>query len=109
VALNEGTYPNGDVTQTADSSDLFQFGSRNGLINGLFANATMTVLDPRGGCALNGRTADTGLTSEGIPTCRLHLSAMVGQVGGRAFIVASGTDFTVPSSAPDIQYYLIQQ
>jgi hypothetical protein len=109
VALSGGTYPNDDVTQTADSSDLFQFGAQNGLINGLFANATMTVLDPRGGCALNGRTADTGLTNDGIPTCRLHLSAMVGQVGGKAFIIASGTDFTVPSSAPDIQFYMIQQ
>ena len=35
---------------------------------------------------------------------------MVGQVSGKAFIVASGLDFMVPSgNVPDIQYYLIQQ
>jgi hypothetical protein len=110
VALSGGTYPNQDVTKPADSSDLFQFGAQSSLVNGLFANATMTVLDPGGGCAVNGRGAsDIGLTSNGIPTCRLHLSAMVGQVSGKAFIVASGPDFTVPSSVPDIQFYLIQQ
>lgn len=110
VALSGGTYPNQDVTKPADSSDLFQFGAQTSLVNGLFANATMTVLDPGGGCAVNGRGAsDIGLTSNGIPTCRLHLSAMVGQVSGKAFIVASGPDFTVPSSVPDIQFYLIQQ
>ena len=110
VALNGGTYPNDDVTQTADSSDLFQFGSQSSSINGLFTSATMTVLDPQGGCAVNGVSmSDIGMTSNSTPTCRLHLSAMVGQVGGKAFIVASGIDFTVPSSPPDIQFYLIQQ
>ena len=111
VALNGGTYPSDDVTQQADSSDLFQFGSQSGLINGLFANATLTVLDPKSGCSANNRSpADIGVTPNGIPTCRLHLSAMVGEVNGKAFIVASGTDFTIPSSsAPDIQLYLIQQ
>lgn len=110
VALNGGTYPSDDVTQTPDSSDLFQFGAQDGLINGLFTSATMTILDPEGGCALNGRSAsDIGLTANGIPTCRLHLSAMIGQVSGKAFIVASGLDFTVPYSVPDIQLYLIQQ
>jgi hypothetical protein len=110
VALNGGTYPNDDVTQTADSSDLFQFGSQSSSINGLFTSATMTVLDPQGGCAVNGVSmSDIGMTSNSTPTCRLHLSAMVGQVGGKAFIVASGIDFTVASSPPDIQFYLIQQ
>jgi hypothetical protein len=110
AALNGGTYPNDDITQLGDSSDLFEFGSQSGLINGLFASATMTVLDPRGGCALNGRgVSDIGVTANGVPTCRLHLSAMVGQVSGKAFIVASGPDFTVPSTVPDIQFYLIQQ
>ena len=111
VALNGGTYPNDDVTQTADSSDLFVFGSQSSSINGLFASATMTVLDPKGGCPLhNVSQGDLGLTANGIATCRLHLSAMVGQVSGKAFIVVSGVDLTVPSnSAPDIQFYLIQQ
>jgi hypothetical protein len=110
VALNGGTYPNDDVTQTADSSDLFTFGTQSSSINGLFASATMTVLDPKGGCPANNVSAgDIGLTPDGIPTCRLHLAAMVGQLDGKAFIVASGTDFTVPSSPPDIQFYLIQQ
>ncbi|HLH06501.1 MAG TPA: hypothetical protein VKW78_04640 [Terriglobales bacterium] len=110
VALNGGIYANDDVTQQADSSDLFQFGPQSALINGLFANATMTVLDPNGGCPThNVSLSDIGLTPNGIPTCRLHLSAMVGQISGKAVIVASGTDFTVPSSAPDIQFYLIQQ
>jgi len=93
VALNGGTYPNDDVTQTADSSALFVFGSQSSSINGLFAKATMTVLDPKGGCALNNVSqADLGVTPSGIPTCRLHLSTMVGQVGGKALIVASGVD-----------------
>lgn len=111
VALNGGTYLNDDVTRTADSSDLFQFGPQSTQINGLFANATMTVLDPQGGCAVNSRSpGDFGLTVNGTPTCRLHLSAMVGRVNGKAFIVASGLDFTVPSgNVPDIQFYLIQQ
>ena len=111
AALNGGTYPNDDVTQIADSSDLFVFGSQSSSINGLFASATISVLDPRGGCAANGVGAgDLGLTPNGIATCRLHLSAMVGQVDGKAFLVASGIDLTVPgSSAPDIQFYLIQQ
>lgn len=111
LALNGGVFPNDDVTQPADSGDRFQFGAQSSLINGFFANATMTVLDPQGGCAVNGRSpADIGLTVNGIPTCRLHLSAMVGQVSGKAVIVASGLDFTVPSgNVPDIQYYLIQQ
>jgi hypothetical protein len=111
AALNGGIFPNDDVSQTADSSDLFQFGSQSTLINGLFANATMTVLDPQAGCAVNNRSpSDIGLTLNGIPTCRLHLSAMVGQVNGKAFIVASGLDYTVPSgNVPDIQFYLIQQ
>lgn len=110
AALSGGAYPNDDLTQQADSSDLFQFGSQSSLINGLFASATMTVPDPKGGCAINNVSAsDIGLTPDGIPTCRLHLSAMVGQISGKAVIVASGTDFTVPSSAPDIQFYLIQQ
>jgi hypothetical protein len=111
VALNGGTYPNDDVTQTADSSDLFQFGSQSASTNGLFASATMTVIDSQGGCALHNVSAtDLGLTPTGIPTCRLHLSAMVGQVGGKAFLVASGTDFTIPGPiTPEIQFYLIQQ
>ena len=111
VALNGGTYPNDDVTQTAVSSDLFVFGSQSSSINGLFASATMTVLDPLGGCPFNNVSqGDLGLTANGIATCRLHLSAMVGQVSGKAFIVVSGVDLTVPSnSAPDIQFYLIQQ
>jgi len=110
VALNGGTYPNDDVSQPADSSDQFQFGAQDSLINGLFTGATMTILDPQGGCALNGRSAsDIGLTSNGIPTCRLHLSAIVGLMSGKAFIIAGGLDFTVPYSIPDIQFYLIQQ
>lgn len=111
VALNGGTYPDDDVTQTADSSDLFVFGSQSSSINGLFASATMTVLDPNGGCpSHNVSQSDLGLTPSGVATCRLHLAAMVGQVGGKAFIVASGIDLTVPgSAAPDIQFYLIQQ
>lgn len=111
VALNGGTYPNDDVTQTADSSDLFQFGSQSSSINGLFASATMTVLDLYGGCPYHNVSAsDIGMTPNGIPTCRLHLSAMVGQVGGKAFIVASGIDLTsLASTVPDIQFYLIQQ
>ena len=111
VALNGGTYPNDDVTQTADSSDLLQFGSQSSSINGLFASATMTVLDPRGGCPAHGRSpGDIGINPDGIPTCRLHLSAMVGQISGKALIVISGTDFTDPSNTPpDIQFYLIQQ
>lgn len=111
VALNGGTYPNDDVTQTADSSDLFVFGSQSSSINGLFASATMTVLDPKGGCPLhNVSQSDLGLTPNGVATCRLHLAAMVGQVGGKAFIVASGIDLTsLANFAPDIQFYLIQQ
>ena len=111
VALNGGTYPNDDVTQTADSSDLFVFGSQSSSINGLFASATMTVLDPKGGCAVHGVSqGDLGLTPTGVATCRLHLRAVVGQVGGKAFIVASGIDLTsLANSAPDIQFYLIQQ
>lgn len=110
VALNGGIYPNDDVTQTADSSDLFQFGPQSSSINGLFASATMTVLDPQSGCVANNRSAaDIGLTPNGIPTCRLHLSAMVGQISGKTVIVASGIDFTVLSNPPDIQFYLIQQ
>lgn len=111
VALNGGVYPNDDVSQTPDSSTLFQFGSQNSSINGLFASATMTVLDPRGGCALNNVGAgDLGQTPNGVATCRLHLSAMVGEVGGKAFLVASGVDLRVHSgTAPDIQIYLIQQ
>ena len=108
AALNGGTYPGDDVTQTADSSALFQFGPQSTFINGLFAGATMTVLDPTSGCAANGKTADTGLTPNGVPTCRLHLSTMVGQLSGKAFIVASGFDFTLPT-VPDIQLYLVQQ
>jgi len=108
--LNGGTYPNDDTSQPADSSDQFQFGAQDSLINGLFTGATMTILDPQGGCALNGRSAsDIGLTSNGIPTCRLHLSAIVGLMSGKAFIIAGGLDFTVPYSIPDIQFYLIQQ
>lgn len=110
TALNGGAYPNDDVTQTADSSDLFQFGSQSSSINGLFASATMTVLDPYGGCpSHNVGASDIGINPDGIPTCRLHLSAMVGQVSGKAFLVASGIDFTSLNSPPDIQFYLIQQ
>jgi len=111
VALNGGTYPNDDVTQTADSSDLLQFGSQSSSINGLFTSATLTVLDPRGGCPVHGRSpGDIGLSPDGIPTCRLHLSAMVGQINSKAVIVVSGTDFTDPANTPpDIQLYLIQQ
>jgi hypothetical protein len=111
AGLNGGVYPNDDVTQTADTSDLLVFGAQSSSMNGLFASATMTVLDPKGGCAANGVSqGDLGLTPTGIATCRLHLPAMVGQVNGKAFIVISGIDLTVAgSSAPDIQFYLIQQ
>lgn len=109
VALNGGLYPNDDVTQQADSSALFQFGSQSSSINGSFASATLTVLDPHGNCAANNASpGDLGLTPSGIPTCRLHLSTMVGQINGKAVIIASGSDRSA-SGNPDIQLYLIQQ
>jgi hypothetical protein len=109
VGLSGGIYPNDDVTQTADNSSLFTFGSQDSQINGLFAVATMVALDPQGGCATNGASSgDLGVNSNGVPTCRLHLSTIVGQINGKAVLVMSGLDFRA-IGIPEIQFYLVQQ
>jgi len=110
VGLSGGIFANDDVTQTADVSSLFKFGSQSSLINGLFTGATMVVIDPQGGCATNGvGTGDLGVNSNGVPTCRLHLSTVVGQINGEAVLVMSGLDFRTSNPVSSVQFYLVQQ
>jgi hypothetical protein len=107
-----GDFPNDDVTEVPNSDMSIILGNQDGTYNGLYLNATITVLDPAQNCANYqgaGETATTGVNAEGYNTCTFPAVAVVGNPEGKYAIFITAYNWAARLDGAPMQIYLLQK
>jgi hypothetical protein len=112
-----GVFPDDDVTETPNSDTTITLGKQSSTYNGLYPNATVTMLDPNQNCTTEIDGGVTGLTvgvnADGYITCTYPAVAVVGNPEGKYVIFLDTFNYTANSVSTQIgapmQIYLFQQ
>jgi hypothetical protein len=112
--MTGGAFPNDDVTQTPNSDMQINLGTQDSTINGFYASARITTLDPNQNCAtyLGGGASvpvTPGINAQGYFTCTYPATAVVGTPDGKYAIFVNTYNFTANSLGAPMQIYLYQQ
>jgi hypothetical protein len=115
--MTGGVFPSDDVTQTPNSDTIITLGKQSGTYNGLYPNATVTMLDSNQNCTTEIAGGITGLTvgvnADGYITCTYPAVAVVGNPEGKYVIFLDAFNWTANSVSTKIgapmQIYLFQQ
>jgi hypothetical protein len=112
TTLLGGDFPNDDVTQPPNSDMSINLGKQDTTYNGIYLNASITVLDPAQNCANyqgGGETATTGLNAQGYPTCTFPGIAVAGNPEGKYAIFITAYNWAARLDGAPMQIYLLQQ
>lgn len=107
-----GDFPNEDVTQAPNSDMSIVLGNQDPTYNGLYQNASITVLDPTENCANYqgpGENATSGVNAEGYYTCTFPAVAVVGNPGGKYGIFITAYNWAARLDGAPMQIYLLQK
>jgi hypothetical protein len=120
--MTGGIFPSDDVTQTPNSDTMITLGKQDSTYNGLYPNASVTMLDPNQNCTAwsnlnSGYSLTVGVNADGYITCTFPAVAIVGNPESKYAIFLYAFDFTAGTysssgatriGAP-MQIYLFQQ
>ena len=114
ATMTGGAFPNDDVTAMPNSDIQISLGAEDGTLNGLYASASITVLDPAQNCAnfvyfsLSG-VVTTGINAQGYTTCTFPAVAVAGKPEGKYAVFVNSYNWAVQYGGAPMQFYLFQQ
>ncbi|MBV8672594.1 MAG: hypothetical protein JOZ33_04100 [Acidobacteriaceae bacterium] len=111
-SLVGGSFPNDDVTQAPGADITISLGKQDSTLNGLYASASITVLDPFQNCANytgSGTPGKPGINDQGYITCTFPAIAVVGNPEGKYAIFINSYNWAAQLAGVPMQLYLYQQ